>query len=1214
MGLGLTFKKMLQHFVSEPDMIISSISLSIKDIIEILYFYFTELSLTACYVILFILAARYLLRKAPKIYSYSLWGIVYFKLVAVFKFDFWKHSFIPQTQIDRIYQNITPDYSAFYDTEAGVVSIVQSEIVTPPSITPVTPMYIPAFIWFIGVIVLLCLSFGAFVRIMTLTAGTKHKLHDNVYVCKYISSPFVYGLIHPKILLPDGLTRQEQHYVITHEKVHINRGDHIIKLFAFAVTCIHWFNPLVWLSFFLLEKDMEMSCDEKVISILGKEHKQDYSRCILSLATGKRFVPKAYLSFGDSDTKKRVKNVLNYKKPAVIASVMIVIGIVVIAAGMLGGGRYTLPPENSTPAATTQINFPVYDQRNGHNTEIFDASFTLLMNLPDGWQVKIPEDYDVAYPLAGVWNRMGIYDETDKLVGAIGYNIYDTTQTEPMAIFNQIALGNHYQFAVGSEKYHDTVTIDYAGTEHSRIVSTTDVYTSAVMAQQLGMGNNEVVSHGVLCRDSSLGVYVAIEIDKTAMDDAALNNFAHSVFIGEPVVVNPFSSSYMAPGGYDRFNFTLDGSSTDISLVLPEGWNFENRNIKVGEEPPYLTLDDNFSDVYDIFDDKRNNVGAFGFVSYNEQLGAENNLMAIYGAVALPNMYHFDVTENYTAVNKDDSGMWESAVTKVYHSPSLVHNNGGLGDAVYGDGILSYSRECSDFIAIEFEENLFSKEELESIAKSVVIKPVSSSYGAASALLYAHYRNIDTGTNYDISKYADDNVAALLNAKQEISHHRMQVFGTDKQSYDIEVIRFDWENWIENENSAIIKLQVVRKFRYNTANFDSSQSEVASLRLDRTEKGNFVVTEYRIDGKDTTFADIDNNYWNAVAEGKGKEFLDEFVREYKNFISNLRSDLPSKTEIAEFVYNSNDEDILYSFAQWYGFTLKDLRTLYKNNSWRLITEALPDINTDRTGIVLQMLIDGRTDVQIRGYVKEDLSALGITDDELRSFVHQSFHPMTVYCMSNEKIDEYLTSWRTPQPRLLSYENLAAEIADKYKNKDISFSSYFQQLPDDFVFPEPIMWDTRNIYQNEMGYFVVPIASAQGDNVMFVAINDNEYLSATEKNLDIEPFVQSVTFKNPKIHKWNLSVSCAKESTDDAYVITYCDDKIISESGVLYITNNNDFDIKVHFLGSGKEITTAVPANSTADLVAVKPDVSYTVGVHADVEENTEINLTIWETC
>ena len=155
---------------------------------------------------------------------------------------------------------------------------------------------------------------------MYLTAYSKLKnsslnnLKDNVYTSDAISTPFVFGIVRPKIYLPKGLTEQQQNYVITHEKVHIRRGDHIIKLFAFVITCIHWFNPLVWLSFFLLEKDMEMSCDEKVLQILGHEHKKDYSYCILSLASDKRFVPKAYLSFGDSDTKKRIKNVLNYKK------------------------------------------------------------------------------------------------------------------------------------------------------------------------------------------------------------------------------------------------------------------------------------------------------------------------------------------------------------------------------------------------------------------------------------------------------------------------------------------------------------------------------------------------------------------------------------------------------------------------------------------------------------------------------------------------------------------------------------------------------------------------------------------------------------------------------------------------------------------------------------------------------------------------------------
>ena len=204
---------------------------------------------------------------------------------------------------------------------------------------------------------------------------------------------------------------------------------------------------------------------------------------------------------------------------------------------------------------TVQINFPVYDQRTEYNSDIFDKSFALLMNLPSNWSVKTPEETDIAYPLVGVWNRMGIYDESGTLVGAIGYNIYDTTQTEPMAIYNQIALGNHYQFAVGGKEYFDVVTSD------TLVTSTMPVYTSANMAQQLGLGNKEIITHGILCRNSKLGIYVAIEIDKDAMDDSALNNFAHSVFIGEPVVENQFASSY------DRYNFTLDGNKERIETI-----------------------------------------------------------------------------------------------------------------------------------------------------------------------------------------------------------------------------------------------------------------------------------------------------------------------------------------------------------------------------------------------------------------------------------------------------------------------------------------------------------------------------------------------------------------------------------------------------------------------------------------------------------------------
>ncbi|MBR2027922.1 MAG: hypothetical protein IKA10_02880 [Oscillospiraceae bacterium] len=703
MGFGLTLKLFLIHLFTEPSVALEGLGHSIKDIIEILYFYFTELSLTACYVILFILAARFLLRKAPKIYPYALWGVVYFKLVSVFKLEFFTRSLIPQPQIDKIYYNISPDYTAFYSTEAGIVSQVNSEFVAPVPV--VTPIYTPALIWFVVLCVLLAVSavmyFKAYLKLKNSNPGN---LKDNVYISDAISTPFVLGIIHPKIYLPCGLTEQQQNYVVTHEKVHIRRGDHIIKLFAFVVTCIHWFNPLVWLGFFLLEKDMEMSCDEKVLQILGNEHKKDYSYCILSLAAGKRFVPKAYLSFGDSDTKKRIKNVLDYKKPAVIASVMTIIGIVVITVGMLA----------------------------------------------DSGVVYIP-------------------------------------------------------------------TVEPSSNE------------------------NGIVE----------------------------NNF---------------------PNGFDSFFFTFSGYQTSVGIHMPEGWSFESRNIQTNERPEYLTLDDSFGDCFDIYNNKGENVGAMGVVYYTEHMGAENSLMAIYGPVALPNMYNFDLNEHYIVADSDENGNWEKATTKVYHSPQLNRDLGKAEVTTYGDGILAYNRECLVFVAMEFKEDYFSDGELKYIAQSLSIKPENSSFGTASALLNMHYRNRETGSNFDISEYADENVLGLLKAKEEIARHRLQVFGLDKQSYRVHVIPFEQEeSWIEDENSAVMKMQVVRTYRYNTSNTDSSSSDVVSLRLERNEKGNFVVTDYRIDGKDLTFSDMDADYWKAVANGSCAEFLAEFVSEYKNFISNLSS-------------------------------------------------------------------------------------------------------------------------------------------------------------------------------------------------------------------------------------------------------------------------------------------------------------------------------------
>lgn len=534
---ALILQKLFRHLYGEPVVALRGLAHSIKDVIEIRFFYFSKLSLTACYVIIFVIAARYLLRKMPKIYSYALWGVVYFKLISPLSLDFFRYGFIPQSQIDRIYSTVTPDYTAFYSTEAGIVGLVQSEFVTPVQV--VTPIYTPALIWAAVLFILIAVSVVMYFSMYSkLKNGNLYNIKENVYISDVISAPFVLGIIRPKIYLPQGIDEQQQNYVTSHEKVHIKRGDHIIKLLAFFITCLHWFNPTVWLAFFLLERDMEMSCDEKVLRMLGTEHKKDYSYCILSLAADKKFMPKSYLSFGDSDTQKRIKNVLDYKKPASAAAFMTVLGIIVIVLGMLSnGGVIGSSDENKGINQTFRLNFPVYDQRTEYNTEIFDKSFSMTMRLFDDWSIKIPSEDDVKYPLVGAWNRMGIYDGSGELVGAVGYNIYDSTQTEPMAIYNQVALGNNYQFAVNRPGCTDVVT------EGNCVTSVLSVYTSANLSRQIGLGNTEIENYGILCRNGELGVYVAIEIDRNAAGENSINELARSIIIGEPVADNPFASS-----------------------------------------------------------------------------------------------------------------------------------------------------------------------------------------------------------------------------------------------------------------------------------------------------------------------------------------------------------------------------------------------------------------------------------------------------------------------------------------------------------------------------------------------------------------------------------------------------------------------------------------------------------------------------------------------
>lgn len=285
---------------------------------EILFLTIVNMNITASYVIFFVLLARIPLKKAPKMFSYALWSVVFFRLICPVTFSS-AFSFFKNVRHQYIPSNIGLMAQPQINIGSKTIDSIINQ--TLPSATPwssVNPMQIILFIiiciWVIGMISLIFYSIISYMLIKR-KLGTAMIVQDNIYESDQIISPFVLGIIKPKIYLPIGLLEIERDYISRHEKMHIRRFDYLIKPIAFVTLCIHWFNPLVWLSFILMSRDMEMSCDERVLREMGSEIKMDYSTSLLSLAVGKRMITGNPLAFGESNVKLRIQNVLNYKKP-----------------------------------------------------------------------------------------------------------------------------------------------------------------------------------------------------------------------------------------------------------------------------------------------------------------------------------------------------------------------------------------------------------------------------------------------------------------------------------------------------------------------------------------------------------------------------------------------------------------------------------------------------------------------------------------------------------------------------------------------------------------------------------------------------------------------------------------------------------------------------------------------------------------------------------
>ena len=296
-----------------------------------------NMSMTASFVILAVCAARLLLKKAPTGISYALWAVVAFRLVMPFSFESVfslmpiKANPIPQDIVYQVTPQIDTGLNTFDSTMNASLPAPAQDLIS--SINPLQVwLAIGELIWLIGIAAMVIYSIAT-IYLLKRRLKNAVLIKDNIYEADDLKTPFVLGYLSPKIYIPAGLKSEEKNYIILHEQTHIRRKDHIVKLFAYLLLCLHWFNPLVWVAFVLMGADMELSCDERVLKELGSGIKKDYSTSLLSFSTGRRIINGSPLAFGEGGVKARIKNVLNFKKPS---RVIIIVAVVLAAAIGIG--------------------------------------------------------------------------------------------------------------------------------------------------------------------------------------------------------------------------------------------------------------------------------------------------------------------------------------------------------------------------------------------------------------------------------------------------------------------------------------------------------------------------------------------------------------------------------------------------------------------------------------------------------------------------------------------------------------------------------------------------------------------------------------------------------------------------------------------------------------------------------------------------------------
>ena len=389
-----------------------------------------NMSISAGWLVLAVLALRLILKKAPKWVNVLLWGIVAIRLICPFSIES-ALSLIPsrETISPEIMMDWTPEISTGIDTLDQVVNPVISTSFAPNPGTSANPLQIlipvAANLWLLGVIIMLAYSAISYL-LLRRKLRTAVIMRENIFQCETVSSPFVLGILKPRIYLPYAMDGKNLDHVVAHEQAHIRRKDHWWKPLGFLLLTVYWFNPLMWVAYILLCRDIELACDEKVIAELGNEQRADYTQALVACAVNRRMIAACPLAFGEVGVKERVKSVMNYKKPTFWIVVLAIIACVIVAVCFL-----TNPQELTIYDVYGQDGYSIIDQEEVNITLYVDkAKLPDAIYTAEGYEFKPDEVLAYSTETSRIYlNKAMLSNESDDLLYLIFDCSYDLSDS-----------------------------------------------------------------------------------------------------------------------------------------------------------------------------------------------------------------------------------------------------------------------------------------------------------------------------------------------------------------------------------------------------------------------------------------------------------------------------------------------------------------------------------------------------------------------------------------------------------------------------------------------------------------------------------------------------------------------------------------------------------------------------------------------------------------